>query len=80
MVYFLVSVAAKATSIACDTAVITLIWIKTFGIQRASLRLNMHTPLVTLLVRDGRETLSLIILFSSFGLRSFYQEQHTSRM
>ncbi|RDX48635.1 hypothetical protein OH76DRAFT_1556930 [Lentinus brumalis] len=44
---------AKAADVAADAIVITLIWVKTFGIVKVSSRLGVRTPLATLLLRDG---------------------------
>ncbi|RPD57834.1 hypothetical protein L226DRAFT_540198 [Lentinus tigrinus ALCF2SS1-7] len=47
------STVAKSANIAADAILIALTWWKTFGINKASTRLGVRTPLATLLLRDG---------------------------
>ncbi|KAH9923022.1 hypothetical protein B0H21DRAFT_701311 [Amylocystis lapponica] len=48
-----VGAATGAVSIASNAILLILTWVKTYGIKRESSRLGMHTPLATLLLRDG---------------------------
>ncbi|KAI0774927.1 hypothetical protein BD413DRAFT_611911 [Trametes elegans] len=57
-----VSIATKAATIAADSILIALTWIKTFAIQRDSHKAKMRTPLATLLLRDGEWTAYFLIL------------------
>ena len=43
----------KTAIVICDIIIIALVWIKTFGIRRTSLRIGMRTSLATFLLRDG---------------------------
>ncbi|KAI0629547.1 hypothetical protein C8Q77DRAFT_1220240 [Trametes polyzona] len=55
-----ISIIAKATTIAADSILIVLTWIKTFGIQRDALKTGFRTPVATLLLRDGKSIITII--------------------
>ncbi|KAI0628579.1 hypothetical protein C8Q77DRAFT_1076640 [Trametes polyzona] len=50
---YTVGIASRATALTIDTVVLVVTWMRTLSIKRESNRLGMHTPLVTLLLRDG---------------------------
>ncbi|EJF60686.1 hypothetical protein DICSQDRAFT_137227 [Dichomitus squalens LYAD-421 SS1] len=57
-----VTIIAQATTIAAEAILIGLTWMKTFGINRDSLRLGVRTPLATLLLRDGTAYFIILLL------------------
>ncbi|KAI0752826.1 hypothetical protein C8Q80DRAFT_1118138 [Daedaleopsis nitida] len=63
------SVIVKVTTIAADAILIVLTWIKTFGINKDSVKLGMKTPLASLLLRDGRCN---VLMFVWFGPGTAY--------
>ncbi|KAH9852392.1 hypothetical protein C2E23DRAFT_731207, partial [Lenzites betulinus] len=79
-----VGIASRAAALSIDTFVLVLTWIRTLGIKRESSRLGMHTPLVTLLLRDGewyylfRPALAMYALTSTDVLT--YTADHYSRL
>lgn len=54
-----VGIASRAAALTIDAFVLVLTWIRTLSIKRESHRLGMHTPLVTLLLRDGEHPVTL---------------------
>ncbi|KAH9852393.1 hypothetical protein C2E23DRAFT_868846 [Lenzites betulinus] len=48
----IVGIASRAAGLALDATVLVLTWARTIGMKRESRRLGLHTPLVTLLLRD----------------------------
>ncbi|KAI0717045.1 hypothetical protein C8Q76DRAFT_767797 [Earliella scabrosa] len=56
----------KAAGIAIDAAVLVLTWYKTYRIKMESRRLGLHTPYITLLIRDGE----IILLVQILGIVS----------
>ncbi|KAI0710721.1 hypothetical protein C8Q76DRAFT_798256 [Earliella scabrosa] len=54
---------SRAATVASDTTLLVLIWIKTYGIHKDSVRLGIRTPLATLLLRDGTAYSIVLLLF-----------------
>ncbi|KAH9851145.1 hypothetical protein C2E23DRAFT_733545, partial [Lenzites betulinus] len=59
-----ISIAAKAGTIAADSIVVILTWIKTFGLSRESLKTGFKTPLTTLVFRDGTAYFLILLAIS----------------
>lgn len=51
--YLTVDTTASALVLASDSFLLIVTWVKTVGIRKNSMRLGLHTPLMTLLLRDG---------------------------
>ncbi|RPD74157.1 hypothetical protein L226DRAFT_613552 [Lentinus tigrinus ALCF2SS1-7] len=68
--YTTVGIVSRISGLAIDTAVLLLTWYKTLGIKRESTRLGIHTPYVTLLLRDGTLYFLIILFIQTFGIIS----------
>ncbi|KAI0628580.1 hypothetical protein C8Q77DRAFT_1067798 [Trametes polyzona] len=68
--YSQLGIASRAAGLAIDATVLTLTWIRTLGMQRESRRLGLHTPLVTLLLRDGTLYFLTILVIQICGIVS----------
>ncbi|RDX51742.1 hypothetical protein OH76DRAFT_1346339 [Lentinus brumalis] len=68
--YTTFGVISRLSGITIDTAVLLLTWYKTWTIKRESTRLGIHTPYVTLLLRDGTLYFLIILFIQSFGIIS----------
>ncbi|KAH9888046.1 hypothetical protein C8Q73DRAFT_748392 [Cubamyces lactineus] len=47
------NITSRVSSISIDIVVLILTWVRTLGLKRESRRLGLHTPIVTLLLRDA---------------------------
>ncbi|KAL1948795.1 hypothetical protein VTO73DRAFT_10601 [Trametes versicolor] len=56
--------------LALDATVLVLTWLRTLGVHRESRRLGLHTPLVTLLLRDGTLYFLIIMVIQICGIVS----------
>ncbi|KAL1948796.1 hypothetical protein VTO73DRAFT_10602 [Trametes versicolor] len=63
-------IASRAAGLALDATVLVLTWLRTLGMQRESRRLGLHTPLVTLLLRDGTLYFLIILVIQICGIVS----------
>ncbi|KAI0331754.1 hypothetical protein GY45DRAFT_1248260 [Cubamyces sp. BRFM 1775] len=63
-------ITSKASSISIDIVVLVLTWVRTLGIKRESRRLGLHTPIVTLLLRDGTMYFLVILFIQVFSIVS----------
>ncbi|KAJ8463740.1 hypothetical protein ONZ51_g10056 [Trametes cubensis] len=64
------SITSKASSISIDIVVLVLTWVRTLGLKRESRRLGLHTPIVTLLLRDGTMYFLVILFIQVFSIVS----------
>ena len=63
------------TTVTSEGIFLILTWIRTYGIKKDWSRLGVHTPLTTLLLRDGESGLSIpcsILLKQQPGLGTAY--------
>ncbi|TBU37513.1 hypothetical protein BD309DRAFT_995053 [Dichomitus squalens] len=63
-----VKIIAQATTIAAEAILISLTWMKTFGIHRDSSRLGVRTLLVMLLLWDGTAYFIILLLLQTVTL------------
>lgn len=68
---FTVVVPGRSLMIASDAIVLYVTWVNTYGVRKAALTAQFRTPLLTLLLRDGKSqtcicncSFSLIVAFS----------------
>ncbi|KAI0667274.1 hypothetical protein C8Q78DRAFT_982622 [Trametes maxima] len=69
-IYTELGIVSKVIGLAIDATVLILTWIRTLGVKRESHRLGLHTPLVTLLLRDGTVYFLTILLIQVCGIIS----------
>ncbi|KAI0641339.1 hypothetical protein C8Q79DRAFT_919363 [Trametes meyenii] len=69
-IYTELGIVSKVIGLAIDATVLILTWIRTLGVKRESHRLGLHTPLVTLLLRDGTVYFLTILLIQICGIIS----------
>ncbi|OCH86713.1 hypothetical protein OBBRIDRAFT_796932 [Obba rivulosa] len=55
---------------AAEILLLALTWIKTYGIRKAAHSMNIRTPLVTLLLRDGTLYFSVLLMIQIFAIIS----------
>ncbi|KAI0761309.1 hypothetical protein BD413DRAFT_617180 [Trametes elegans] len=65
-----VGIASRASALTIDTTVLVLTWIRTLRLKRDSYRLGLHTPMVTLLLRDGTFYFVIILFIQVFSIVS----------
>ncbi|KAI0353951.1 hypothetical protein OH77DRAFT_1406258 [Trametes cingulata] len=65
-----VGVASRLSALVIDLTVLILTWVRTIGIKRQSSRLGLHTPIVTLLLRDGTIYFLIILFVQVFSIVS----------
>ncbi|KAI0363673.1 hypothetical protein BV20DRAFT_975403 [Pilatotrama ljubarskyi] len=63
-------VASRLSALVIDLTVLILTWVRTIGIKRQSRRLGLHTPIVTLLLRDGTIYFMIILFVQVFSIVS----------
>ncbi|KAH9937973.1 hypothetical protein B0H21DRAFT_878616 [Amylocystis lapponica] len=73
-IYMPLAVTGAAAAIASNVVVIIVTWMKTYSIKKQSIGIGMDTPLTTLILRDGAQSLPILC---SFVLLNFKQEPST---
>ncbi|KAI0821878.1 hypothetical protein BC628DRAFT_1328565 [Trametes gibbosa] len=65
-----VGITSRAAGLVIDATVLVLTWARTIGMKRESRRLGLHTPLVTLLLRDAGGYTRIILIIQICGIVS----------